>query len=172
MTTAVNKNKPDDKKKRAKRILSIGCGGVLLITIACVSLYFLFIRGVGGEPANASTIEKTVTGFVTHVQSEQFALVNEMLTDQLKMELSENNLRVLSAEEMIANFKRLDVCEFQVFSKNEGKALVGYGLFYYGDEVTVFESTLLQGNDKIWRLSDFHLKPELDTTPWGGCQYD
>jgi len=52
------------KKTNVKHIVKLGCGGILILSLICVFLYFLLVVGIGGEPANAFTVEKVTQQFV------------------------------------------------------------------------------------------------------------
>ena len=160
------------KKSRLPLFIGIGCCVALLCILSCAGFYFFFIRGVGGEPANAGTAQKVTREFVAVLNDKQYSTAQSMFLDEIRSSVSLADLENLANLDPIATYQNLSVCEFQVIYVEAGKQLTGIGLIRYKDGLVGFESSLLQDSDGTWKMYGFFLKSDIDTTPWGACIYE
>jgi hypothetical protein len=159
------------KTSRMSLLVGLGGSAIFLLILVCAAFYFLFIRGINGEPANTDTIQRITVEFVSALRDKDYLVAQNMFSDKNRDSITMEALETLANESSIVAYQRLTVCEFEVFFGQSGKHLVGMGLLRYEGGVTTFESTLLQGPDRTWQMYGFFLKPNEDTTPWGACKY-
>lgn len=162
-----------DKQLKRSRFLSlwgVGCGILSICLIACMVIYFYVVRGNNGKQANTDTIQNVTQAFVVALYNNQFDSARDMFSEKLRASISMNDIESLAQEKPISDFQTLSVCEFAVNFGPEGRQIVGYGLLRYNNGTVIFESTLIQDTDSVWRIYGFYLRPNMNATPSGLCK--
>ncbi|MBI5961840.1 MAG: hypothetical protein HY863_00055 [Chloroflexi bacterium] len=160
------------KKSRVLLWVGLGCSSLFLCLLVCVGVYFFFIRGANGAPANTDTIQRITVAFVSALQDKKYSVAQSMFSDENRDSITIEALEILANESSIVTYQQLTVCEFNVFFGQSGKQLSGTGLLRYEGGLIAFESTLLQNPDGAWQMYGFFLQPNVDPTPWGACKYE
>ena len=158
------------KKSRWLLLIGLVVGATLLVILACVAFYQIFIRGVSGDPANTDMVQGITVQFVSALQNKDYLTAQNMFSNKNRDSITIETLETLANENSIVTYQNLTVCDFKVFFGQSGKHLAGMGLIRYEGGLIAFESMLLQDPDGTWQLYGFFLKPDENTMPWGACK--
>lgn len=143
-------------------LLLAGC------TVACSSL-----TGGGGERPTATLAEQRTKVFVQALQAGDGEATCQMFSETIRPKMSPDKLALLVEQDerwaALRTYQSLQVCDWGVVMKNDGSYVLTQGLLRYQDGDVIFESTLRQDSDAVWRIYEFRLMLEMDPKPFGRC---
>lgn len=161
------------KRARLRWLLVACCIAVVLLVTGCITVWFLILRGGGGEPATAGVAEWITRDFVQALHNGDMQAAHRMFSEKIRSEISIDDItRVLETEENQAIFRTyqsLEVCDWGLFTTSEGRVISAKGLLHHSSGDVVFESDLRQDSDNVWRIYGFWLKSDIDPKPFGRC---
>jgi len=158
--------------RMAQRRGTIGCVIVIVLIVICFACYSV-VQGPVGTAPDIRRAGRITREFIEALQNERINTAYKLLSEEVRTQYTQDDLVSMAAEKSIQGYQDLEVCRILVRAEiigNKENVVTASGLYEYEDSVVVFESNLHQDSDGAWRLAGFHLKPDVEPTPFGTCR--